>query len=179
MPAVIDVWNGRHQGLVAVDSQNPEDVDFPAKSGARIDQGGLEGTRRTGYSENIAPVIPAIGGVTNGSWILKAPPATTPPARPPHLDTRHAAGPHFRVFKMLLFPPIAGRSERKFVRITAHLVFSQWDQIFKDRMTTMAAVDRRVHHATLLVFTGDNLRAGARNNVKSSSEVPRWVGGLC
>ena len=65
---------------------------------------------------------------------------------------------------MLRFPKIADRSERKSVRITAHLVFSQWDQIFKDRMTAMtamAAVDRLVHHATTLVFTGDNLRAGA------------------
>ena len=87
-----------------------------------------------------------------------------PPRLPPNhhtVETRHAARPSFRVFKMLRFPKIADRSERKSVRITAHLVFSQWDQIFKDRLTAMAAVDRLVHHATILVFTGDNLRAGA------------------
>jgi hypothetical protein len=37
----------------------------------------------------------------------------------------------------------------------------QWDQIFKDPMTTMAAVDRLVHHATILEFTGDSVRANA------------------
>ena len=41
---------------------------------------------------------------------------------------------------------------------TSNLVFSQWDQIFKDPMTTMAAVDRLVHHATILEFTGDTQR---------------------
>ena len=37
--------------------------------------------------------------------------------------------------------------------ITSNLVFSQWDKIFKDPMTTMAAVDRLVHHSTIIDFT--------------------------
>jgi DNA replication protein DnaC len=61
----------------------------------------------------------------------------------------------------VLFHFLAERYERQTVVITSNLVFSQWDQIFKDPMTTMAAVDRLVHHATLLEFTGDSLRAGA------------------
>jgi DNA replication protein DnaC len=61
----------------------------------------------------------------------------------------------------VLFHFLAERYERKSVVITSNLVFSQWDQIFKDPMTTMAAVDRLVHHATILEFTGDSLRAGA------------------
>jgi len=60
----------------------------------------------------------------------------------------------------VLFHFLAERYERKSVVITSNLVFSQWDQIFKDPMTTMAAVDRLVHHATILEFTGDSLRAG-------------------
>ena len=59
----------------------------------------------------------------------------------------------------VLFHFLAERYERKSVVITSNLVFSQWDQIFKDPMTTMAAVDRLVHHATILEFTGDSLRA--------------------
>jgi len=47
------------------------------------------------------------------------------------------------------------------VVITSNLVFSQWDQIFKDPMTTMAAIDRLVHHATILEFNGDSQRASA------------------
>jgi DNA replication protein DnaC len=60
----------------------------------------------------------------------------------------------------VLFHFLAERYERKTVVITSNLVFSQWDRIFKDPMTTMAAVDRLVHHATILEFTGDSLRAG-------------------
>ncbi len=61
----------------------------------------------------------------------------------------------------VLFHFLAERYEKKSVVITSNLVFSQWDKIFKDPMTTMAAVDRLVHHATILEFTGDSLRAGA------------------
>lgn len=61
----------------------------------------------------------------------------------------------------VLFHFLAERYEKKSVVITSNLVFSQWDQIFKDPMTTMAAVDRLVHHATILEFTGDSVRAHA------------------
>ena len=58
----------------------------------------------------------------------------------------------------VLFQFLAERYETKTVVITSNLVFSQWDKIFKDPMTTMAAVDRLVHHATILEFTGDTQR---------------------
>jgi DNA replication protein DnaC len=58
----------------------------------------------------------------------------------------------------VLFHFLAERYEKKTVVITSNLVFSQWDKIFKDPMTTMAAVDRLVHHATILEFTGDSHR---------------------
>ena len=34
--------------------------------------------------------------------------------------------------------------------ITTNLVFSEWNRIFKDPMTTMAAIDRVVHHSVIL-----------------------------
>ena len=58
----------------------------------------------------------------------------------------------------VLFQFLAERYETKTVVITSNLVFSQWDKIFKDPMTTLAAVDRLVHHATILEFTGDTQR---------------------
>ena len=61
----------------------------------------------------------------------------------------------------VLFTFLAERYEKRTVVITSNLVFSQWDQIFKDPMTTMAAVDRLVHHATILEFAGDSWRASA------------------
>jgi len=59
----------------------------------------------------------------------------------------------------VLFTFLAERYEKKSVVITSNLVFSQWDQIIKDAMTTMAALDRLVHHATILEFNGDSHRA--------------------
>ena len=46
----------------------------------------------------------------------------------------------------------AERYERRSVVITSNLVFSQWDQIFKDPLTTAAAIDRVVHHSRILEF---------------------------
>ncbi len=59
----------------------------------------------------------------------------------------------------VLFTFLAERYERRSVLISTNLVFSQWDQIFKDAMTTMAAIDRLVHHASILEFTGESIRA--------------------
>jgi DNA replication protein DnaC len=52
----------------------------------------------------------------------------------------------------VLFTFLAERYERRNVMLTSNLVFSKWDQIFKDPLTTVAAIDRLVHHATILEF---------------------------
>ena len=41
----------------------------------------------------------------------------------------------------VLFTFLAERYERKSVLITSNLVFSEWNRIFKDPMTTAAAID--------------------------------------
>ena len=61
----------------------------------------------------------------------------------------------------VLFTLLAERYERRSVVITSNLVFSQWDRIFKDPMTTAAAIDRIVHHAVILELTGPSYRAEA------------------
>ena len=58
----------------------------------------------------------------------------------------------------VLFTFLAERYERKSVMLTSNLVFSQWDRIFKDAMTTAAAIDRLVHHATIVELTGKSYR---------------------
>lgn len=60
----------------------------------------------------------------------------------------------------VLFTFLAERYERRSVIITSNLVFSQWERIFHDPMTTAAAIDRLVHHATIIEMVGDSLRAG-------------------
>ena len=50
----------------------------------------------------------------------------------------------------VLFTLLAHRYERRSVLLTSNLVFSEWERIFKDPMTTAAAVDRLVHHSAIL-----------------------------
>ena len=59
----------------------------------------------------------------------------------------------------VLFTFLAERYERRSVIITSNLVFSEWDRIFKDPMTTAAAIDRLVHHSVILEMTGPSVRA--------------------
>ncbi len=58
----------------------------------------------------------------------------------------------------VLFTFLAERYERRSVIITSNLVFSQWERIFHDPMTTAAAIDRLVHHSVILEMTGDSIR---------------------
>lgn len=57
---------------------------------------------------------------------------------------------HDRDEMEVLFTLLAERYERRSVAITTNLLFSEWDRIFKDPMTTMAAIDRVVHHSVIL-----------------------------
>ena len=58
----------------------------------------------------------------------------------------------------VLFTFLAERYERRTVIITSNLLFSEWDRIFKDPMTTAAAIDRLIHHAIVLELTGKSIR---------------------
>jgi DNA replication protein DnaC len=67
---------------------------------------------------------------------------------------------HDREEMEVLFTLLAERYERRSVAITTNLVFSEWNRIFKDPMTTLAAIDRVVHHSVLLDLMGmDSYRA--------------------
>jgi len=59
----------------------------------------------------------------------------------------------------VLFTFLSERYERRSVMITSNLVFSEWDKIFKDPMTTAAAIDRLVHHSTILELDNESFRA--------------------
>ena len=67
----------------------------------------------------------------------------------------------------VLFTFLADRYERRSLMVTSNLVFSQWDQIFRDPMTTAAAIDRLIHHSIILEFTGDSHRTkSAKEKIK-------------
>jgi DNA replication protein DnaC len=59
----------------------------------------------------------------------------------------------------VLFTLLAERYERGSVMVTSNLAFSQWEQIFKDPMTTAAAIDRLVHHSVIVELNVASYRA--------------------
>ena len=61
----------------------------------------------------------------------------------------------------VLFALLAERYERRSVAITSDLVFSKWDQVFQDPMSTAAAIDRVVHHSVILELNVRSYRAQA------------------
>ena len=73
----------------------------------------------------------------------------------------------------VLFTFLAERYERKSVLITSNLVFSQWDKIFKDPMTTAAAIDRIVHHCTILELGGSSYRTDNAINQHHHEKSPK------
>jgi DNA replication protein DnaC len=67
---------------------------------------------------------------------------------------------HDRDEMEVLFTFLAERYEHRSVAISTNLVFSDWNRIFKDPMTTLAAIDRVVHHSVILDLMGmDSYRA--------------------
>jgi DNA replication protein DnaC len=88
----------------------------------------------------------------------------------------------------VLFELIAERYERKSLAITANAPFSAWDEVFPDKAMTVAAVDRLVHHSTILEMNVDSYRRRAavparrlriaRTRSSSSAEEGRSAGGM-
>jgi len=70
----------------------------------------------------------------------------------------------------VLFTLLAERYERGSVLITSNLAFSQWEQIFKDPMTTAAAIDRLVHHSVIVELNVSSYRMEAAKHKKTSGK---------
>lgn len=71
----------------------------------------------------------------------------------------------------VLFTLLAERYERGSVLLTSNLPFSKWEQIFKDPMTTAAAIDRLVHHSVILELNIPSYRLEAAKKAQHSSEA--------
>ena len=61
----------------------------------------------------------------------------------------------------VLFELISERYERKSLAITANTPFSQWGEVFVEPAMTLAAVDRLVHHSTILEMNVESYRRRA------------------
>lgn len=58
----------------------------------------------------------------------------------------------------VLFTLLADRYEQSSIMLTSNLPFSEWEQIFKDPMTTVAAIDRLVHHSVIIELNLSSFR---------------------
>ena len=81
---------------------------------------------------------------------------------------------HDRQEMEVLFTLLAERYERGSIMITSNLPFSKWDAIFKDAMTTAAAIDRLVHHSVILEMNVGSYRlekAGQGTRKEAATEA--------
>lgn len=69
----------------------------------------------------------------------------------------------------LLFTLLAERYERGSVFISSNLSFSKWEEIFKDPMTTAAAIDRLVHHCVILELNIPSYRVEQAKKAKEEA----------
>jgi DNA replication protein DnaC len=72
----------------------------------------------------------------------------------------------------VLFTLLAERYERGSVMLSSNLPFSNWEQIFKDPMTTAAAIDRLVHHSVILELNIKSYRVEKAKSRKKGEENP-------
>jgi len=71
----------------------------------------------------------------------------------------------------VLFTLLAERYERGSVLLTSNLPFSKWEQIFKDPMTTAAAIDRLVHHSVILELNVGSYRLDEAKRRKDDGQT--------
>jgi len=90
---------------------------------------------------------------------------------------------HNRDEMEVLFTLLSERYERRSVIITTNLVFSEWERIFKDPLTTLAALDRVIHHSVVLDMMkvesyrarqalGQRQEGGSKKDVKPNTLIP-------
>lgn len=76
----------------------------------------------------------------------------------------------------VLFELIGTRYERRSMLITANQPFGEWGRIFPDQAMTLAAIDRLVHHATILEMNVESYRRKAAfERKRSRGRTPAFV----
>jgi DNA replication protein DnaC len=71
----------------------------------------------------------------------------------------------------VLFTLLAERYERGSVWLTSNLPFSKWENIFKDAMTTAAAIDRLVHHSVIVELNLPSYRLEQAKKTKDGTQA--------
>ena len=66
--------------------------------------------------------------------------------------------PFDKTASQLLFNVLSNAYEQQSIIVTSNLEFGRWNEIFRDDRLTAALIDRLVHHAYILGFTGTSFR---------------------
>ena len=72
----------------------------------------------------------------------------------------------------VIFELIARRYENRSLAIAANVPFSAWDRLVPDKAMAVAAIDRLVHHATILEMNVDSYRRRAAAERRTSTNSP-------
>lgn len=71
----------------------------------------------------------------------------------------------------VLFELIADRYESKSILITSNQSFAEWESIFPNSVMTVAAIDRLVHHSTIININERSYRTASKLNSKAESII--------
>ena len=85
---------------------------------------------------------------------------------------------HERDEMEVLFALLADRYERASILLTSNLPFSKWEVIFKDPMTTAAAIDRLVHHSIIVELNVKSYRLEAAAKQKGDDKTQALTSGM-
>lgn len=78
----------------------------------------------------------------------------------------------------VLFALLAARYEMRSVMVTSNLPFAEWDKIFKDHMTATAAIDRLIHHATILELNAESYRMATAKYGKRAADLAKTASSI-
>lgn len=81
--------------------------------------------------------------------------------------------PFDRTASQLLFNVISASYERQSVIVTSNLEFGRWNEVFGDDRLTAALIDRLVHHAHILGFSGQSYRYRHALSSRGGGEQPK------
>lgn len=81
--------------------------------------------------------------------------------------------PYSRDETDVLFTLMAESYEMRSLLVTSNLAFADWNTIFKDEMTTSAAIDRLVHHSSILELNTESYRVATAKGRKKTKDVEK------
>jgi DNA replication protein DnaC len=73
----------------------------------------------------------------------------------------------------VLFTLLSERYERGSLLVSSNPPFSKWEQIFKDPMTTAAAIDRLIHHSVIIELNIPSYRLEAAKKNQTTPSVSK------